>query len=183
MISGKPVSESHSRALFLLRHGHASPPPPGASDHDRALTDAGRSDAAWIGPRIGAHAHGPTLLLCSSARRAVETLAALRPSLPAAAEVRIERDLYLATADSLLARIREVESRYAGLLLVGHNPGVASLARALARPGPEAVAIERGFPAGALAVLVFACDDWRGVAAGQAVVAEFTAPPTSSAAR
>lgn len=183
MIREKSNPQPARRALFLLRHGHASPPPPGAADHDRALSDAGRGAAEWIGPRIAGHAPGPTLLLCSSARRAVETLAALRAFLPGAAEVRLERDLYLAAADSLLARIREVEAHHAGLLLVGHNPGVGSLARALARPGPDAAAIERGFPAGALAVLVFACDGWRAVGSGQGLVAEFTTPPTSSGAR
>jgi len=183
MIRGKPGAHSRPRTLFLLRHGHASPTAAGASDHDRALTAAGRRDAEWIGPRIAAHGPGPTLLLCSSARRAVETLAALRPSLSAAAEVEVERDLYLAGADSLLARIREVEPLHAGLLVVGHNPGIGALARALARPGLETAGLERGFPAGALAVLVFACDGWRELTPGRGSLAELTTPPPSSAAR
>ena len=171
------------RTLFLLRHGVASPKAPGASDHARVLAAAGRHGAEWAGARIAGHAVCPTLLLCSSARRAVETLEAARPFLPAAADPQVERGLYLADSDQLLERIREVDAPDAGLLVIGHNPGIGWLARALARPGPETERLERSFPAGSFVVLRFACDRWCDVAPGQGALAEFTSPPSSLAAR
>jgi len=171
------------RTLFLLRHGEASPTAPGSSDHDRVLASAGRRDAEWIGSRIVGHEVCPTLLLSSSARRAVETLEALRSSLSAAADTQIERSLYLADADSLFESIRGADVLHAGLLVIGHNPGIGRLAHALARPGEGAARLERSFPAGSLAILSFACDSWRDVAPGQGVLVEFTRPPTSFAAR
>ena len=86
------------RTLYLLRHGVAERKPSGGNDHDRPLAPAGR----WASERMGAHLARtllpPSLFLCSSARRAVETLEVVRSYLPAPAEMLCERGLYLTGA-------------------------------------------------------------------------------------
>ena len=80
--------------LLLMRHGEASYTL-GATDKERPLTDRGRAESARAGAWIKAQGLAPELILCSSARRTQETLAALGLDAPSV----IEDALYLASAD------------------------------------------------------------------------------------
>jgi phosphohistidine phosphatase len=175
------------RTLTLMRHGEASQKAPGGSDHDRELAARGRADAVAAGLRIAAHAHPPTLVLCSSARRAVATLEAMRSLLADPLEVDAIRDLYLAGGDTLLAAIRAASERHASVLVVAHNPGIAWLAHSLARPdrgaGADVQRLSRSFPAGSLAVLEFDVDCWRDVVPGSGALTGLSTPGASPAKR
>lgn|SRR6185295_4057690 len=100
----------------------------------------------------------PALVLCSSARRTRETLdrvsAALGP-----AEILIEPDLYGASSEDLLQRLREVPDEVESVMLVGHQPAIQDLALRLAAEGPELEALRGKFPTAALATLTFE-GDW-----------------------
>jgi len=173
------------RTLYLLRHGEALPRRTDGSDHDRELAAVGRRDSERAGARIAALPDPPTLLLCSSARRAVETLDALRPALAGPAEVRCERELYMAGGDRILERVSEVDDRHAAVLVVAHNPGIGTIAHALARPSADAdyTRLQRGFPAGALAVLRFDVGRWLDVVPGRGRLVELTTPAPRASIR
>ena len=100
----------------------------------------------------------PALVLCSSSRRTRETLdrvsAALGP-----AEILIEPDLYGASSEDLLQRLREVPDEVESVMLVGHQPAIQDLALRLAAEGPELEALRGKFPTAALATLTFE-GDW-----------------------
>lgn len=130
-----------SRRLLLLRHATAGKSARG-SDHDRPLTAAGREQATAMTAAVAAH--DPDLVVCSSARRALETAACI--GLAAAAVP--ERDLYLASAAQLLTRLRQVPDTTGRVLVVGHNPGLAQLAAAL----DDDPRLRAGFPPATLAV-------------------------------
>lgn len=140
-----------TRTLLLLRHATAGMAP-GAPDHERALTPAGRLEAASAGRAVAPHA--PELVLCSSARRALETAQCL--GLPTAPTV--EDELYLAPAESLLARLWQVPDQIAVVLVVGHNPGLARLANAL----DDDPRLQRGLRCAALAVFTVG-EEWPGL--------------------
>jgi phosphohistidine phosphatase len=93
--------------------------------------------------------------LCSSATRAQATWEAVAAVIEDRPEVRVEDDLYGATAASLLARVRQVPEDIEGVLVVGHNPGLEDLAGVLAGDGDTAalLQLETKFPTGALATL------------------------------
>jgi phosphohistidine phosphatase len=65
----------------------------------------------------------------------------------------VERGLYLAGAESMLARLRRVEDRVERVLLLGHNPGLHELALLLAQSGRAKLRapLARKFPTAALA--------------------------------
>jgi phosphohistidine phosphatase len=172
------------RTLYLVRHGAAEAGPPGGSDFDRSLTPEGRRASQWVGAQLAQASLPPTFALCSSARRAVQTLEAVRASL-ALGDIRCERELYLAGSDRLRQRIGEVDDRCAGLLLIGHNPGIGLLAHDLVRPGSGAPAelLKRSFPAAALAVLAFEVDRWTDIGFQRARLVEFTPPTRLDATR
>lgn len=164
--------------LLLLRHAEASPSAPGAGDRDRPLSAAGRLQAERVGEHLARSSPGAGLVLCSSARRAQETLAGVRRHLPEEARVRIEARLYLASPDQLLERIQRIEDDVRRVLLVGHNPGIAALALALAEQGPEAalLAMRRRFPAAGLASIRLGGTRWPEVRTGGGRLLSFTTP-------
>ena len=108
--------------LYLLRHAKSSWDDADASDHERELAPRGRRATKVIARYIREHRIEPTVVLCSSARRAVETLAGLGGSLGSSASTSVEEELYGATAEELLERLRRVPDGTESVLLVGHNP-------------------------------------------------------------
>ena len=86
-----------------------------------------------------------SLVLCSSARRARETVELVEPG----GEVRIEDQLYGASAEELLDRLRLLAEDEEVVMLVAHNPAIQELAVKLSHDAPEVAG--RKFPTGALA--------------------------------
>ncbi len=136
--------------LLLLRHAKSSWDDPALGDHDRPLAPRGRKAAKLIGAHLRREQIGSSLVLCSSARRARETLELVSPS----GEIQIEDGLYGASADELLGRLRQVPDEVDCALLIGHNPAIQDLAAGLV--ADSAGLATRKFPTGALATLTFA---------------------------
>jgi phosphohistidine phosphatase len=78
------------RQLYLLRHAKSSWDEPLLADHDRPLAPRGRKAAKRIGAHVRREQSRVGLVLCSSARRARDTLELL--ALPG--DARIERGLH-----------------------------------------------------------------------------------------
>jgi phosphohistidine phosphatase len=161
-----------------LRHAKSEWSDPASDDHERPLARRGRRAAERMGEEIARRGIAPECVLCSSARRAIETLDRIRPHLPDPVAVVVDRELYLAGPERLLARIAAVDDRVRTLLLVAHHPGLAELAALLAAGGDvEALAsLRRKFPTGALADLRVASAGWRDLAPGSGTLGAFLTP-------
>jgi phosphohistidine phosphatase len=118
------------KRLYLLRHAKSSWKQPELADHDRPLAGRGRRAATAIRRHLREQGIDPDLVLCSPARRARETLERIEPSLGRGA-VRVEPELYGASAASLLHVLRAVPDDVESVLLIGHNPGIADLTERL----------------------------------------------------
>ena len=70
--------------LHVARHAKSSWADPSLPDIDRPLSARGRRDAARLAAHLGGLGVAPTLVLCSPARRTVDTLAAFTAALGAA---------------------------------------------------------------------------------------------------
>ncbi len=116
----------------------------------------------------------PEVVLCSSARRAQETLERMSLALGDASVV-IEAELYPAPASGLLERLRRLPEETGSAMLVGHNPAMQELALSLAGPGSGRAAIEGKYPTGALAALSFE-GSWRELDVGSAELVSFVTP-------
>ncbi len=160
--------------LYLLRHAKSSWDDPALTDHERPLAPRGCRDAKRIASHLRERAIEPELVLCSTAARTRETLELVRPSL-GAPTVLLEEELYGASADELLARLRRVPDEVESVLLVGHNPGLQELALVLAAGGDELERLEAKFPTAALATLALATT-WSRLGPDGATLGEYVVP-------
>lgn len=164
-----------TRTLHLLRHAKSSWDEPDLADADRPLAPRGERAAAKLAGRFAGEGVAPRLVLCSSARRARQTLELIRAALPAGCEVRVEDGLYAAGAPELMARLRKLPAGAREVMLVGHNPGIHELALTLA--GETAPArLREGLPTGALVSLRLDTDAWTGLARGRGSVIRVLLP-------
>jgi phosphohistidine phosphatase len=164
-----------TRRLYLLRHGKSSWDDLDLDDHDRPLAPRGTRATAVMADHLRRANVAPDLVLCSSAKRTRETLEGIRDALDRDVVERIEQDLYAASARHLLERVRALDDGTKSVMLIGHNPGIEDLALDLAGSGRELEAMERKFPTGAMATLVFN-GRWRDLKPGSAELAEFVTP-------
>jgi phosphohistidine phosphatase len=163
------------KRLYLLRHAKSSWKQQGLADHDRPLARRGRRAAKAISRHLREQGVEPELVLCSTARRARETLEGIEPAL-GRGKVRVEPELYGARPAELLARLHEVAPRVRSVMVIGHNPGVEQLALLLARDGPRVGDLETKFPTGALATLSFSGPGWPALDRDTAELIEFVRP-------
>jgi len=166
------------KRLLLLRHAKSSWKEPALSDYERPLNKRGRSAAILMAEYMAREHLRPEVVLCSSARRTCETLAYLSPVIGAECDIKIERALYLVSADQLLARISEVDSNVRTILLIGHNPALAEVARQLGGKGDaEAKQQMRSrFPTAALAVIDSNAKQWRDLQSAKTLLERFATP-------
>jgi phosphohistidine phosphatase len=127
---------------------------------------------------LDSHRVRPQLVLCSSARRARETLEVVRTALGASADVEFDAELYGADSDLLLGRLQAVRNEVESVMLVGHNPGLQDLALMLAGDGePRAMDLLRAkFPTGALAILEVGAPTWAELGLGGATLTRLVLP-------
>lgn len=163
------------KRLHLLRHAKSSWDEPGLSDHDRPLAPRGRRAAKLVADHLEWRGIEPVLVLCSPAKRTRQTLTRISSALGEGTDVRIEPDLYGASAGELLSIVNAIPGEPGSVMLIGHNPGIKDLAIQLARPAPELGRLQHKFPTAALATLEFE-GPWRELAPGGAELASFVKP-------
>jgi phosphohistidine phosphatase len=169
------------KTLFILRHAKSDQGDGSIDDHDRPLNARGREAAPKMGAYLKAKGHKPDLILCSTARRTVETCNLVRPAL-GDMTVAFEEGLYLAEARSILDRVRRLDDALGSVMVIGHNPGLEQLANALSTSpkSPDDERLHRRmrekFSTCALAVIQFPAKTWREIKQGGGVLADFMRP-------
>ena len=121
------------KRLTLVRHAKSSWSDRAATDHDRKLSGRGKRDAPRMGRRLRARGVKPSLILSSTAERALATARII------AFELGLPRDfpttepaLYHAWPYTILDIVQRQDDACSDLMLVGHNPGFTEFANALA---------------------------------------------------
>ena len=155
------------KTLRLLRHAKsAGKDDPRLTDHERPLAPRGeRACEAMAGHLAGSEVD---LVLCSTARRAVDTWEGVRAGVTAG-DVRFEDELYTFDEDDLIERLGELSDSATSVLVVGHNPAIEELAEWLTGEGVEK------YPTGALATLTLD-GPWPELEEGCAELRSFVRP-------
>lgn len=165
------------RRLILLRHTK-SDWPNGMVDHDRPLAARGRRAAPLMGRVLIEGGFIPDKVIVSTAVRTVETWALASAGLiqlpPGGQDPRI----YEAAPHVLANVIRETGDEVGTLMLVGHNPGIESLAYDLIADGPaeQRRRLSRKYPTGGLVVIDCAVERWGDLRARCGTLVAFVVP-------
>lgn len=150
------------RRLLLFRHAKAERSELGMEDRARRLMERGWKDAAKVGAYMASHGLIPDRVISSPSVRTLETWKSAASAFrPPPASTAVER-LYDATAQSILATIKQIAPATHTLLVIGHNPGLHDLAVMLIASG-DVQARERlreKLPTSGLVIIDFAFDDW-----------------------
>ena len=164
------------KSLYLLRHAKTEAGGFFTEDKDRKLVDRGRSDTMLIARHMIDKGLLPDQIICSTAARAVTTCNLLHEAINRQIEVEFEDELYLAEAAKLMAFAKGATEIGNKLLLIAHNPGMASLAFAMAVQNGGMPAKLNDFPTAALACFIFECNYWTDLDPTTAKLTHFTTP-------
>ncbi len=167
-----------TRRLFLLRHAEADQPL-GVSDHARPLTERGQKQGAAVGAYLAQEGLVPEFALVSTALRTRSTWDEVQkklggPMIP----VEFEQAIYEARPHAILEAIQGLPSQPRSILLLGHNPGMHSVALQLTGAGDQRMRdrLSSEFPPASLAVIEFDSADWGGIDTGSGRLERFAIP-------
>ena len=115
--------------LWIIRHGDAEKRSRDGEDINRDLKASAYQDWAIMKRWLVSMPTGPKWVFSSPALRTLQTAQLISTYFNS--ELIIDNNLYLATADTLIDRIRSTPEDIYNLALVAHNPGVSILASSL----------------------------------------------------
>jgi phosphohistidine phosphatase len=82
-------------------------------------------------------------------------------------------ELYAASEQKLLERLRALPESADSVMLIWHNPGLQELALVLTWRGVDLPKLKQKFPTGALATLVVDSDSWEALRPGDAELVDY----------
>lgn len=137
--------------LILVRHAKSVDRMDAEDDFARGLTPRGREDAARAGDALKAAGVAPALALVSPAQRTKQTWSIVSEVL---GEIPVESPmaLYHASQDFLERAAVEAFASAGTVVMVGHNPGIGSLAHDLAWKSGANGDLPDGYPTSAATV-------------------------------
>ncbi|WIY27302.1 SixA phosphatase family protein [Parasedimentitalea psychrophila] len=155
--------------LILTRHAKSAWDSTAPSDHARPLNNRGRHSATALGHWLREMGHLPDQVISSPSQRTRETFERMQLQSPA---VFVER-LYHASAEIIFQVLSEAERPCT--MILGHNPGIGSFARAIAHEVPEHPRFFN-YPTGATLVLEFDIARWGDLQWGSGKLVDFAIP-------
>ncbi len=121
------------RRLGLLRHAKSSWDHPALADFERPLNKRGLRDAPRMGTLLAERGVKPAAIVSSSALRARTTAELVAGKLSIAdTDLRLSKNLYHASAQTMLNVLDQLAGNDGEIILVGHNPGITELANRIA---------------------------------------------------
>ncbi len=148
------MREDPRQELYLLRHARAAPWSFGIDDFERVLDERGRAHMHALAGWVSEHLAPPGIILCSPAERTRETLSHVATAWPGSKNLTHFRpEIYEASPGTLQGLVSEALAITHPVLLVGHNPGLELLTRAVLQTA-DAGRITK-MPQGTLAVIGF----------------------------
>ena len=166
------------RLLYLFRHAKSSWDDPTLADFDRPLAARGRQACEAMSGYLRLADVEPELVLCSSATRTRETLAAIRTAIGEEAQTRFDDGIYHGGPRDLLEQLRGVSDAITTVMLIGHNPAMEELALELAGESnpAERARMAAKYPTAALAILMLEKDSWQSLGPATCHLHSFVVP-------
>jgi len=147
------------KTLLIMRHAKSSWKQEGQPDHDRPLNDRGKRDAPRMGHLLAEEGILPDRILCSSAKRARKTAAAVAEVLKCEDRLELHDDLYSAAPALYVKLLRELPEDVNTVLIVGHDPAMTEFASELSGNFTE-------MPTAAIACFTIPIAYWKALSPG-----------------
>ena len=159
--------------LSIVRHAKSSWGDASLRDIDRPLNERGKAQALRLGSYLSEKQISPDLIICSSAKRARQTLKQMKKNWHTDSEVVVENQLYLASPNTIIRLLGEYGARHTHIMIIGHNPGLHMLAHKLSVRGNDedlAILAEK-YPTGTLCTIKSRAEKWKkiGKASGKLI--------------
>jgi phosphohistidine phosphatase len=137
-----------------------------------------------MGAYMAQHALIPNRSIVSAARRTRETWEDLANAFSSPPPVSYDDRLYNASADAILAVIREVGRSAPTLLVIGHNPGLHEIARFLVATGNVEARemLNEALPTAGLVIIDFTGENWHKLHVNSGRLDRFVTPRSLRAA-
>ena len=150
------------KTLYVLRHAKSTWADPALPDHDRPLSMRGVRACTSLARHLRHQGVRLDVVLCSSARRAQETLDHISGALGDDPQVLVEDELYGAGVETLISRLRRLDKAVTSAMVIGHNPALQALVIALSGDGDDVAlaSVRHKFATGSLATLSIPGRTW-----------------------
>lgn len=163
------------KKLILMRHAKSSWADSDVTDIDRDLGERGRKAADDLGKWFERDSVTLDQVIISSAKRCQETWDLIANSLSKKPDTLTDPRLYMTTVEDSLDIIKEKASGDS-VMLIGHQPTIGLLARALrVDPAPAHSTFDK-YPTGATTILELPIDDWSEITLGTAHLERYVTP-------
>ncbi len=122
------------KTLYVVRHAKSSWDNPLLDDFSRPLNDRGKRDVPKMAKRLKEKRLVLDLILTSTSVRTRSTAQGLAKVLGYdEGKIKELADLYHASAEKILAVLKQVKDHCDVVMLIGHNPGLTDFVNALSR--------------------------------------------------
>ena len=142
------------KILLILRHGKSSWKHVELADHDRPLKKRGKRDALRMGDLILNEGLVPDVILCSTAKRAMDTAELVEEACGMVDRIQFHRSLYHGYSSDYCDLLKFQEDENDVVMVVGHNPGLEELLL-------ELTGVDEWLPTAGLAQVEFDIETWR----------------------
>lgn len=158
-----------------MRHAKSSWAESDATDIERTLGERGKVAAAQLGDWIERDGLIPDQVIVSNAARCCETWTIISSKLSRQPTLVTDPELYMAGLDGMLDIVRN-QAKGDRVLVIGHQPAIGALARALRiDPAPHHASFEK-YPTGATTILEFDVESWSKIDFGNGEFSNYIAP-------
>jgi phosphohistidine phosphatase len=115
--------------LILMRHAEAQLEKYGENDRARSLTMSGFHEIDSVRLKLNSRLSDVSLALCSSVKRARQTLEGLRVLLSPHTKIVYEENFYQTSTPILWEKIKTISDEYECVLIIGHNPSITDFVK------------------------------------------------------
>ena len=127
-VSYAGVKSSSKKVIYLARHGKSNKST-GLSDFNRPLAERGENDAVKMGKRLKKHNAEFDLIITSAAFRSKQTVELMSQNAPFSMDVVVhDSTLFRCSPSMLINRIRGMNNSFDHIMIIAHNPAIASCA-------------------------------------------------------
>lgn len=133
------------KQIHLIRHSKSDWETEFSSDHQRPLSERGKKNARSLRKYLKKIEFKSDLFLVSDSKRTLDTYKIITKNQNLSSESLVTKKLYESDPKEILEKIREFDSKFENVALLGHNPAMEEIANQLIRGSEDLSFLESVF--------------------------------------